>query len=96
MDSGTLGALIGCVLGLGGGAIGTYVEFRRAQTARQRRGVALYAGALWLVVISFVAGWYLLPATYHPWLWPVYGIALFVAVRYASWRREADAGSPPA
>jgi hypothetical protein len=102
MHPGTVGAIVGCVLGLLGGAAGTYFSIRNARGPRERAFVVKASVITWVAVIAFLAGLLVLPSPYRFGLWAPYAILLAYGVR--AWNRsqarireeEARGGTRPA
>lgn len=86
MHPGVMGAIVGSVLGLLGGAVGTYFSIRNTRGPKERTFVIKAAGITWVAVTLFLAGLLLLPAPYRFLLWVPYAILLPVGIR--KWNRE--------
>ena len=97
MHPGTVGAIVGSVLGLLGGAAGTYFSIKNTRGPRERAFVVKASAITWVAVITFLAGLLLLPSPYRFALWVPY--AFFLAYGIRAWNRaqarirEKEAGS---
>jgi hypothetical protein len=88
MDPGMVGGVVGGVLGLAGGAIGTYFSIRNTAGPRERRFMVRAAIVAWLAITAFVVALYLLPSPYRWLLWVPYGIGLGLGIPWCN-RRQA-------
>lgn len=86
---GVLGAVVGGVVGVAGGAVGTYFSLRTASGPRERRFAVGVSAAAWLTVTAFLAAMYVTPAEYRPWLWVPYAALLPVAAVACNHRQAA-------
>ena len=86
MHPGTVGAIVGSVLGLLGGVVGTYFSVRNTQGPRERAFVVKAAAVTWIAVAAFLLGLFLLPSPYRFGLWIPYAILLPLGIR--KWNRE--------
>jgi hypothetical protein len=86
MDAGTMGGIAGTVLGVIGGAVGTYFSVTRTNGPRERAFVVKAAIVTWLLVIAFLLGLILLPRPYNFLLWIPYGIGIGLGIRW--WNRH--------
>ena len=85
MNPGTVGAIVGSVLGLLGGAAGTYFSIRNTEGPRERAFAVKASVVTWMAVIVFLAGLLLLPSPYRFGLWVPYAILLPLGIR--KWNR---------
>lgn len=78
--AGWIGGIMGSLIGVAGGAIGTWSSLRHARSAAERRYLAKMAALLWLAVILFLAGLFLIPKPWNMLLWIPYGplLAYFI------------------
>jgi Ca2+/Na+ antiporter len=101
MHPGTVGAIVGSVLGLLGGAAGTYFSIKNTRGPRERAFVVKASVITWVAVITFLAGLLMLPSPYRFGLWAPYVILLAYGIR--AWNRaqarireeEARGGTRP-
>ena len=76
MDSGLIGAILGGVLGVAGGAIGTYFSIKNTKGPIERAFMIQASVIAWVAVVLFVGLMFLLPSPYRYLLWIPYGILL--------------------
>jgi hypothetical protein len=99
-NEGVIGGLVGSVIGVLGGAVGTWFSIRNTASPRERAFMVRVAVAAWIIITAFLAALMLVPQPYTWLLWIPYGIGLPVGIlwtnrRQAQIRRE-DAQRPPA
>ncbi len=88
MDTGFIGGLIGGVLGLLGGAVGTYFSIKNTAGPRERMFMVQVAIVAWIGVSAFVLGLLMLPQPYNFLLWVPYGIALPLGIVWSNRRQR--------
>ena len=92
-----VGGIIGGVLGVLGGAIGTYFSIKNTIGPRERAFMVRIAIVTWVLVAAFVLGLLGLPRPFNFLLWVPYGIALPLAIlwcnRHQSRIRAEEAAS---
>jgi len=76
----------GVLLGLVGGAIGTYASIRNTNGPLERAFMVRISIITWIAVTLFVVAVMLIPTPYNYLLWIPYGVALVLAVRI--WNRK--------
>jgi hypothetical protein len=69
---GLFGAIAGCVIGMIGGAVGTYLSVKRTNGPRERAFMLKWSFYLWLFVMVFLALLLVLPPPYRLLLWIPY------------------------
>jgi hypothetical protein len=77
---GWIGGILGSLIGIAGGLYGTYCGVRNTSGRRERAFAIKAAVGCWVVVGTFVAGLFLAPAEYRPWLWLPYVLVLVLGV----------------
>ncbi|NJL06423.1 MAG: hypothetical protein HC911_16265 [Chloroflexaceae bacterium] len=86
---GWVGAIVGTVLGVLGGAVGTYASIKNTAGPRSRAYMIRLSVIMWIAIILFLVLLLLLPQPYNLLLWVPYGIALPLAIRTGN-RRLAE------
>ena len=89
MDVGTVGGIIGGILGLAGGAIGTYASIRNTAGPRERQFMVRTAIVAWVVVTLFLILLFVLPNPYRWLIWIPYGVALPLAIVSLNRKQQA-------
>lgn len=85
---GLIGGIGGSVLGLTGGAIGTYCSIRNTAGPRERAFMIKAAVLAWVSVTMFLAALWFTPFPYRFLLWPPYLLLLPWAIRAGNRRQE--------
>jgi hypothetical protein len=83
---GFIGAVIGCVLGVAGGGIGTYFSIKNAIGPRQRKFMIKAAVFSWISLAVFLGLLLGLPFPYGFIMWVPYGIFLPIGITYLNKR----------
>jgi hypothetical protein len=81
---GLIGAIVGSMLGILGGAIGTYVSLKRAAGPRERAFVIKTALFLTILIVSFLISMLLTPHPYRHLLWIPYVILLSGGIQWGN------------
>ena len=76
MNAGMVGGLIGSIIGLAGGAIGTYFSIKNTKGPLERAFMIKASVIAWIAISVFLILMFLLPNPYRHWLWVPYGILL--------------------
>jgi hypothetical protein len=74
------GGIIGSVLGILGGIIGTWASIRHTQTPAERAFMVRCAIGTWLFVGAFLLGLFTIPSPYNYLLWIPYPILLVLGI----------------
>jgi len=82
MHPGWIGAIAGGLLGLLGGAIGTYFSIKNTNGPRERTFMIKAGIGVWVCVLLFAGLLFALPSPYRYLLWIPYGILLPVGIIY--------------
>ncbi len=98
---GWIGGVLGGMVGLAGGVIGTYFSIRNTHGPRERRFMVRAALVTWVAVVTFLVLLLVLPSPWRWLLWVPYGILLPMGIifgnrRQQQIRREEAATAPPA
>jgi len=88
MNPGIVGGIIGGVLGLFGGVVGTYFSIRNTSGPRERAFMIQVSIVVWVVVTAFLVGLVALPRPFNFLLWLPYGIALPLAILWCNRRQR--------
>jgi len=96
--TGLIGGIGGSVIGLMGGALGTYFSIKNTAGPRERAFMIKAAALAWVAVTAFLAAMWFTPSPYRFLLWLPYLVALPWAIRAGNRRqdrirREEAAGS---
>jgi hypothetical protein len=89
MDEGVIGGIVGGVLGVSGGLVGTYFSIKNTAGPRERAFMIQVAGVTWVVITLFVIGLLVLPRPYNFLLWVPYAIALPLGILWCNRRQRA-------
>jgi cell division protein FtsW (lipid II flippase) len=90
MEVGTVGGIIiGCVIGLAGGAVGTYASIRNTDGPRERRFMVRTAVVAWVGITIFLVLLFVLPNPYRWLIWIPYGVALPLAIVALNRKQQA-------
>ncbi len=73
---GLIGGIIGSVIGIAGGAIGTYYSIKHTNGPLERAFMVRCTVIIWIAVIAFLGLLLLLPVPYRYFLWIPYVILL--------------------
>lgn len=84
---GYAGAILGTIIGILGGAFGTWCSIRNTGGPRERTFMAWAAVGTWIFVLAFVAGLMLLPQPYNFLLWIPYLALLILGIVWANGRQ---------
>ncbi len=91
---GILGGVLGTVIGIGGGVLGTYFSIKNTKTTAERRFMIRYAVAIWLavVILIFVPITLSLLGVIPVWAqWAMFGLFYVLLMPSIGWanRRQA-------
>jgi cell division protein FtsW (lipid II flippase) len=89
MDTLLTPGLIGSVIGILGGLVGTYFSIHNTKTPAERRFMVCAAIWTWLGVFAFLAVLFLIPVPWRWLAWLPYVIILPLAIRYMNRRQNA-------
>ncbi len=95
---GMIGGIGGGVLGVMGGAVGTYFSISRAKGDAARTFMIKSSVVGWIVVSVFVAAILLLPPPWKHLVWVPYGLFLPLGIAYVNKRLaklESKGGTAP-
>jgi hypothetical protein len=88
VDIGLVGGMVGGLIGVAGGLVGTYFSIKNTAGARERSFMIRVSAIAWLMIAAFLAGLLLLPKPYNWLLWVPYAIALPLSIRWLNQRQR--------
>jgi hypothetical protein len=98
MDQSLWGAIIGCCIGIAGGALGTYFGIKNTKGPKERAWMIKCTTIIWIAVIVFLTLLRIVPYPYKVYLWIPYAILLswgiFKINRRQRALREEDKAKP--
>ena len=83
MNAGLVGGIVGSLVGVAGGLIGTYFSIKNTNGPRERAFMIRSAIVCWIAVALFLTAMVLLPRA-RPWFWIPYAILLSFGIRYGN------------
>ncbi len=89
MDTSITPGLIGIVIGILGGVVGTYFSIHNTKTPAERRFMVRASIGVWFGISVFLTVLFLLPSSWRWLAWLPYPIALPLGVRYINQRQTA-------
>ena len=90
MDVGTVGGIIGAMIGLAGGAVGTYASIKNTGGPRERQFMVRVAIAAWIGITLFLVVLFVLPSPYRWLIWIPYGLTLPLAIAFLNRKQQSD------
>lgn len=84
MDLGVVGGIIGSMLGLAGGFVGTYFSIRNTNGPRERSFVIKCAAICFTAILLFLMILFILPHPYRWFIWTLYWILLSLGIIYGN------------
>jgi phosphotransferase system glucose/maltose/N-acetylglucosamine-specific IIC component len=89
MDVGTVGGIVGGLIGLAGGAVGTYASIKNTSGPRERQLMVRASIAAWVGIMLFLAFVFVLPSPYRWLIWIPYGVALPLVIVSLNRKQQA-------
>lgn len=86
MNVGLIGGILGCIIGIAGGAVGTYFSIKNTNGPKERAFIVKASVVFWTFGIIFVTLLLRLPSPYKWFLWLPYGIFLPISIRFMNKR----------
>jgi len=80
--------ILGCLLGLAGGIIGTYFSIKNTTFPRERSFMIKYAIGIWATLLVFLVLLFVLPRPYNFMMWIPYGVLLPMVILYGNMKQE--------
>ena len=81
MSVGLIGGIIGSIIGIAGGGIGTYFSIKNTNGPKERIFMIKASAVFWFFGIIFITLVLALPSPYKWFLWLPYGIFLPISIR---------------
>ena len=98
MDQGLFWAIVGSLIGVLGGVIGTYFSIRNTSGPRERAFMIRVAVVAWIAITAFLLGLLMVPRPFNFLLWVPYGLALPLGIGWCNRRQQTiraeEAASP--
>ncbi len=88
MNTGLIGGIVGSVLGIAGGLVGTYFSIKNTKGPRERRFMIRSSVVVWLGVSVFLATFFLVPYA-RTWIWYPYCILLPLGIICLNRKQQA-------
>lgn len=86
---GCIGGILGSILGIAGGAFGTYCSIKNTNGPLERKFMIKVSVWTWIALTIFLALLIGLPSPYRFFMWVPYGIMLPLGIRYIN-KRQAE------
>jgi len=84
INPGIIGGILGSIIGIAGGAFGTYCSIKGTNGPRERSFMIKYAVFTWIFVITFLVLFFVLPKPYNLFMWIPYAIFLPIGIIYVN------------
>ena len=81
---GWIGAIVGCLCGIAGGAIGTYYGLRNTKGPLERKYAVKASVVGWLAFVIFLILMLTIPRPYNALLWVPYAIFLPMSIKHVN------------
>ena len=81
---GLIGAVVGSIVGVGGGLLGTWMSIRNLPRGEQRSFMVRMAVVGWMGAVGFCVVLLLIPTPWNVCLWLVYVPGLFIFIRHVN------------
>lgn len=76
MNAGIIGGILGAILGIGGGVVGTWFSIKNTKGPLERAFMIKASVIAWIAISVFLILMFVVPNPYRLWLWVPYGILL--------------------
>lgn len=86
---GWIGGIAGSVIGLAGGAVGTYFGIKNTKGPRERSFMIKSAVMCWIAILIFLGLFLSLPNPYRWFMWIPYSIMLPLGIIYGNRKQQA-------
>ena len=81
------GIIVGSLIGIAGGVVGTYFSIKNTLGPRERAFMIRASVVAWVAITAFLVGLFLLPNPYRHFLWIPYVPALLLGIRWSNRRQ---------
>ena len=81
---GLIGTVLGSIVGVAGGLLGTWMSIRNMPRGEQRSFMARMAVVGWIGALGFCVALLLIPTSWNGFLWLVYVPGLFIFIRHVN------------
>ncbi len=81
---GLIGAVVGSIVGVAGGLLGTWMSIRNLSRGEQMSFMARMAVVGWMGAVGFCVALLLIPTPWNVCLWLVYVPGLFIFIRHVN------------
>jgi hypothetical protein len=81
---GLIGTVLGSIVGVAGGLLGTWMSIRNMPRGEQRSFMARMAVVGWIGAFGFCVALLLIPTSWNGFLWLVYVPGLFIFIRHVN------------
>lgn len=88
MHPGYIGAIVGCILGLAGGIIGTYFSIKNTNGPKERSFMIKASAVVWIALGLLMVLLFLLPNPYRWLMWIPYAVLLPIGIIYGNKRQN--------
>ena len=88
ITAGWLGGLVGSVIGVLGGALGTYFSIKNTAGPMEKAFMVKFAAIGWIGIAAFLSLLFVLARPYNFLLWVSYGILLPICIVYCNRRLQ--------
>ncbi len=88
MNRGLILGILGSVIGLAGGIIGSYLSIKNTNGPKEKVFVKKAVLGFWIGIIVFLIFLLIIPVPYNNIMWIVYGILLPITIIYFNKRQE--------
>lgn len=88
MHPGLIGGIVGTLVGIAGGVLGTWFSVRNTNGPRERAFMIKFAAALWLGIALCIVLMVMIPKPWRGLVWIPFGILLWPGVDYANKRQQ--------
>ena len=88
LNPGLIGGIVGSVLGILGGCIGTYFSIKNTGGPAEKSFMIKASIIAWIAIIIFLAFLFFIPSPYNYLAWILYGVCLPLGIKYSNKEQE--------